>query len=99
MTELGDLVQAGVAHGQDLGTGDVSVAALTDVGDLGGDSQAADVILGDFQLSLALVQDLGAVQIGELVSNDHALDLLELEGLVTQSLIDLGVTLAAVCWC
>ena len=69
---------------------------LAHVGQLGGDVQGADIILGDLEVGLAVGQDGSAVQIGELVGNDNAFQLFQLEGLVAQSLIDLGVTLVTV---
>ena len=46
VAELSDLVQTGVAHSQDLGAGDVSVTALTNIGNPGGDGQITQAVLG-----------------------------------------------------
>ena len=80
-----DHVLAGVLQGIDGGAGDIGVTGLADVGDLGGDVQTANVILGQLQIRFAVSQDLGVVEVGVLVSDDHALDLLQLEAVIAES--------------
>ena len=89
-----DLVQTGVVGlGGDqiiaVGTGggtDIDVAALTDVVQSGGDIQGALA-----QGGLTGRQGSGGGQAGVLVRHDHAVDLLHLEGLVSQGLVVLAV--------
>ena len=94
-----DVVQTGVvdlaahqvvAGGAGGGT-DIDVAALTDVVQSGGDIQGVSGAVGQVQLGLISSQRLGVLQAGLLVGNDHAVDLLHLEGLVSEGLIVLAV--------
>ena len=92
VADLGALAVLGLPNGVvtsvlqsvDSGAGDVSVVGLADGGELGGDAQAANVVLGNLEVGLAGAQNLGVVEVGVLIGDDHALNGLQLEAVVAQ---------------